>query len=90
MVRQLQKQGLWNAIREEMKTKVLKVAAEKYREKKRAATDIGKFEFCNNLYISLAEVTFNTLKKMLEKVNSLMLYLLETPTLLRLVLTSSW
>ncbi|CAM6118225.1 unnamed protein product [Calypogeia fissa] len=67
MVRQLQKQGLWNDIREEMKTKVLKVAAEKYRERKRAANDIGKFEFCNNLYILLSEVTFKTLQKMLEK-----------------------
>jgi hypothetical protein len=72
MVRQLQKQGLWNDIREEMKTKVLNVAAEKYREKKRAATDVGKFEFCNNLYISLSDVTYNTLKKLLEKVNLLL------------------
>ncbi|KAL2623491.1 hypothetical protein R1flu_003696 [Riccia fluitans] len=63
----LRKSGTWNDMVEEMKARVLKVAAESYREKRRAALDSGKFEFCNDLYISLAEVIYNTLKELITK-----------------------
>lgn len=74
MVRMLRKSGTWNDMMEEMKVRVLKVASEKFREKRRAALDVGKFEFCNDLYITLAEVIYNTLKELMIKVSQPICY----------------
>lgn len=55
VVWELHKSGAWQMMRDEMKSRVLKIAAEKFRLGQNEAITGGKFEFCNSLYINLME-----------------------------------
>lgn len=57
-------------MRDEMKSRVLKIAAEKFRLGQNEAITGGKFEFCNSLYINLMEEIHTCIADMFLKVDS--------------------
>jgi hypothetical protein len=69
VVQELHKSGAWQQMRDEMKSRVLKIAAEKFRLGKKNAIATGKFEFCNALYVKLMEEVHTSLGDMFLKVN---------------------
>ena len=56
-------------MRDEMKSQVLRIAAEKFRLGQKDAITAGKFEFCNTLYVKLMEEIHACLGDMFLKVN---------------------
>lgn len=69
-MQELHNSGAWQQMRDEMKSRVLKIAAEKFRLGKKNAITTGKFEFCNALYVKLMEEVHTSLADIFLKVNA--------------------
>ena len=68
MVLELHQSGAWQQMRDEMKSRVLRIAGEKFRLGQKDAITAGKFEFCNTLYVKLMEEIHACLAEMFLKV----------------------
>jgi hypothetical protein len=69
VAQELRRSGAWQQMREEMKSRVFKVASEKFKTGKKDAMTSGKFEFCNALYVNLMEEIHASLADLFFKVS---------------------
>jgi len=69
VVLELHQSGAWQQMRDEMKSRVLRIAMEKFRLGSKEAITSSKFEFCNALYVKLMEEIHACLAEMFLKVD---------------------